>query len=346
MLGGEQSGHVIFADHATTGDGLLTAVRFLSLAATPRRDRRRARRARCGSSRRCSSTSRCATRTSSTPRPTSGRQSRTAETELGDSGRVLVRASGTEPLVRVMVEAETRGAQPRAPCRGASPPSSRADPRPVPRAGSALVRSTLMCGIVGYVGPDEALPIILEGLRRLEYRGLRLRGRRRVDGGLSVVKRAGKLAELERALARTAPPPARSGMGHTRWATHGAPTDRNAHPHLDCSGRVAVIHNGIIENFQSCAPGSRSDGHSSPRRPTPSRRAPHRGAVEPGGPRRRVRAAVRRSRAPTRSSSCSARRARAARRREGLLAARRGSRRRRDVLGVWHPGESSSGRRA
>jgi glutamine---fructose-6-phosphate transaminase (isomerizing) len=118
-----------------------------------------------------------------------------------------------------------------------------------------------MCGIVGYVGPDEALPIILEGLRRLEYRGYDSAGVALLDGGLSVVKRAGKLAELERALEETEPPGGTVGMGHTRWATHGAPTDRNAHPHLDCTGRVAVIHNGIIENFQGLRLRLEKDGH-------------------------------------------------------------------------------------
>ena len=106
-----------------------------------------------------------------------------------------------------------------------------------------------MCGIVGYVGPDEALPIILEGLRRLEYRGYDSAGVALIDRSLSVMKRAGKLGELEHALERTAPPTGTVGIGHTRWATHGEPNDRNAHPHVDCSGRIAVIHNGIIENF-------------------------------------------------------------------------------------------------
>jgi glucosamine--fructose-6-phosphate aminotransferase (isomerizing) len=106
-----------------------------------------------------------------------------------------------------------------------------------------------MCGIVGYVGPDEALPIILEGLRRLEYRGYDSAGVALIDGSLSVMKRAGKLGELEHALEQTAPPTGTVGIGHTRWATHGEPNDRNAHPHVDCSARIAVIHNGIIENF-------------------------------------------------------------------------------------------------
>src|ERR671914_2110517 len=118
-----------------------------------------------------------------------------------------------------------------------------------------------MCGIVGYVGPDEALPVVIEGLRRLEYRGYDSAGVAIVDGGLGVVKRAGKLAELERAL-DAGPPAGTVGMGHTRWATHGAPTDRNAHPHVDCSGRIAVIHNGIIENFQSLRARLEKDGHA------------------------------------------------------------------------------------
>jgi glutamine---fructose-6-phosphate transaminase (isomerizing) len=106
-----------------------------------------------------------------------------------------------------------------------------------------------MCGIVGYVGPEEALPIVLEGLRRLEYRGYDSAGVAVLDGSMTVVKRAGKLVELEGALDRDGHPAGKVAIGHTRWATHGAPTDRNAHPHVDCSGTVAVIHNGIIENF-------------------------------------------------------------------------------------------------
>ncbi len=119
-----------------------------------------------------------------------------------------------------------------------------------------------MCGIVGYVGPDEALPIILEGLRRLEYRGYDSAGVALIDGDLKVVKRAGKLGELESALRSEGAPAGTTGMGHTRWATHGAPTDRNAHPHLDCTGRIAVIHNGIIENFQGLKARLEKEGHT------------------------------------------------------------------------------------
>jgi len=118
-----------------------------------------------------------------------------------------------------------------------------------------------MCGIVGYVGPDQALPILIEGLRRLEYRGYDSAGVAVMDGGLTVVKRAGKLSELVAALGKRGAVTGRIGMGHTRWATHGPPTDRNAHPHVDCSGRIAVIHNGIIENFQALKERLAKGGH-------------------------------------------------------------------------------------
>src|SRR5215510_1148233 len=118
-----------------------------------------------------------------------------------------------------------------------------------------------MCGIVGYVGPDQALPIVLEGLRRLEYRGYDSAGVAVIDDGLSVVKREGKLSELEGALEVVGAVPGSVGMGHTRWATHGAPTDANAHPHTDCDARVAVIHNGIIENYGDLRTDLEKRGH-------------------------------------------------------------------------------------
>ena len=107
-----------------------------------------------------------------------------------------------------------------------------------------------MCGIVGYVGNRPALSIVLDGLRRLEYRGYDSAGVAVLaEGGQATAKRAGKLANLEKALADSPLPESTIGIGHTRWATHGGPTDRNAHPHLSADGKVAVIHNGIIENF-------------------------------------------------------------------------------------------------
>jgi glucosamine--fructose-6-phosphate aminotransferase (isomerizing) len=119
-----------------------------------------------------------------------------------------------------------------------------------------------MCGIVGYVGPDEALPILLEGLRRLEYRGYDSAGVAVLNDAVTVVKRAGKLAELEAKLEDDGAPRGTVGMGHTRWATHGPPTDTNAHPHVDCTGQVAVIHNGIIENFQALKDDLVKAGHT------------------------------------------------------------------------------------
>ena len=105
-----------------------------------------------------------------------------------------------------------------------------------------------MCGIVGYVGPRQATPILLEGLRRLEYRGYDSAGVAVQNGrGLGVVKLAGRVAGLCHQL-ETEPLSGTSGIAHTRWATHGAPTQRNAHPHVDCHGRIALVHNGIIEN--------------------------------------------------------------------------------------------------
>jgi glucosamine--fructose-6-phosphate aminotransferase (isomerizing) len=107
-----------------------------------------------------------------------------------------------------------------------------------------------MCGIVGYVGDKQAQDVVVEGLRRLEYRGYDSAGIALVtDGRIAWRKRAGKLANLEKALADEPLPPSTTGIGHTRWATHGAPTDANAHPHLGATGRVALVHNGIIENF-------------------------------------------------------------------------------------------------
>ena len=119
-----------------------------------------------------------------------------------------------------------------------------------------------MCGIVGYTGPRSAGPILLEGLRRLEYRGYDSAGIALVteSGELFVEKLAGKLANLTTALLdRT--PNAGIGLAHTRWATHGRPNDLNAHPHVDCTGAITVIHNGIIENFRELRDGLEARGH-------------------------------------------------------------------------------------
>jgi glucosamine--fructose-6-phosphate aminotransferase (isomerizing) len=120
-----------------------------------------------------------------------------------------------------------------------------------------------MCGIVGYTGPRDAGPILMEGLRRLEYRGYDSAGIALVDGQgeLFVEKRAGKLGNLRTAIAERTPHAA-LGLAHTRWATHGRPNDVNAHPQVDCTGRITVIHNGIIENFQSLRDGLEARGHT------------------------------------------------------------------------------------
>src|SRR5256884_4874375 len=105
-----------------------------------------------------------------------------------------------------------------------------------------------MCGIVGYVGPREAAPVLVEGLGRLEYRGYDSAGVAVLNGGgVETRKLAGRIARL-RGLLVEAPVHGSCGIGHTRWATHGAPTERNAHPHTDCGGTLALVHNGIIEN--------------------------------------------------------------------------------------------------
>jgi glutamine---fructose-6-phosphate transaminase (isomerizing) len=119
-----------------------------------------------------------------------------------------------------------------------------------------------MCGIVGYIGPRQAAELLLEGLRRLEYRGYDSAGIAVVNGrGLKIMKAAGKLSVLESELTENMPQ-GTIGIGHTRWATHGAPTTTNAHPHTDQSGRIAVIHNGIIENAGSIRKALEQRGHT------------------------------------------------------------------------------------
>ena len=119
-----------------------------------------------------------------------------------------------------------------------------------------------MCGIVGYIGTNKAVPIILEGLKRLEYRGYDSAGLAVYcdDGELAVRRAKGKLRNLEDAI-RMNPVDGTFGIGHTRWATHGRPTEENAHPHRDCKGAVVVVHNGIVENYLALKQQLQSEGH-------------------------------------------------------------------------------------
>ncbi|MGZ4127057.1 MAG: glutamine--fructose-6-phosphate transaminase (isomerizing) [Actinomycetota bacterium] len=118
-----------------------------------------------------------------------------------------------------------------------------------------------MCGIIGVVGDEPALPVIMDGLRRVEYRGYDSAGVAVLDGGtIQVIRKAGKLDALDKELALHQVD-GTTGIGHTRWATHGGPTDANAHPHTDCTGRIAIIHNGIIENFLELRERLERDGH-------------------------------------------------------------------------------------
>ena len=242
VLGGEQSGHVIFREHATTGDGLLTAVRFLSLAAqrgsTVRELARvmrrypqvlmnvevrrpggagRGRRGLGGRARR--------------PRR-AGRRGPRAGARLGHraararDGRGRDRGPSRDADTRSDRRGSVRVARRRLSRRRASGRS----------AGTSLLGSASMCGIVGYVGPDEALPIIIEGSAGSSTAGTTRRASPSLDGELARGE-ARRQARRARggARGRRATRPGTVGMGHTRWATHGAPTDRNAHPHLDCT---------------------------------------------------------------------------------------------------------------
>ncbi len=119
-----------------------------------------------------------------------------------------------------------------------------------------------MCGIVGYAGPRRVVPVILEGLRRLEYRGYDSAGVVYLQDGKLIKHRCqGKLSNLEAIIDEAIVAPAHIGLGHTRWATHGAPTTENAHPHSDCTGNLVVVHNGIIENYNSLRDELKEKGH-------------------------------------------------------------------------------------
>ncbi len=118
-----------------------------------------------------------------------------------------------------------------------------------------------MCGIIGYIGSKPVVPVLIEGLRRMEYRGYDSAGVALVSPeGISLRRSAGKLANLENAI-RIEPVDGLYGVGHTRWATHGRPTEENAHPHRDCTGRIVVVHNGIIENYLELKKELQSQGH-------------------------------------------------------------------------------------
>src|ERR1700753_4030148 len=119
-----------------------------------------------------------------------------------------------------------------------------------------------MCGIIGYVGTRDVVPVVIEGLRKLEYRGYDSAGIAVVCGDdVEVVRAEGKLGNLEKKLADHKLE-GTFGMGHTRWATHGKPNENNAHPHRDCTGRIIVIHNGIIENFLPIKQQLQAAGHT------------------------------------------------------------------------------------
>ncbi|MGH8874092.1 MAG: glutamine--fructose-6-phosphate transaminase (isomerizing) [Acidimicrobiia bacterium] len=119
-----------------------------------------------------------------------------------------------------------------------------------------------MCGIVGYVGPRSAVDVLIPGLAKLEYRGYDSAGIAvQQPDGILVIRQAGRIADLERSIGEAPPPDGTTGIGHTRWATHGAPTTDNAHPHRDCTGRVIVVHNGIIENWAELRRELQGRGH-------------------------------------------------------------------------------------
>ena len=120
-----------------------------------------------------------------------------------------------------------------------------------------------MCGIVGYIGEKPVLPVLIDGLRRLEYRGYDSAGVAVVrDGEIEIRRSAGKLAQPRGRRSRSDPLDGEFGIGHTRWATHGRPTEENAHPHRDCTGRIVVVHNGIIENYLELKQRAAAEGHT------------------------------------------------------------------------------------
>src|SRR5579872_5589091 len=130
-----------------------------------------------------------------------------------------------------------------------------------PHSGTVQGGKRAVCGIVGYIGEREAAPILIDGLRRLEYRGYDSAGLAvQTDRGIVTRKLGGRVEGLATHIARL-PVHGTTGIAHTRWATHGAPTELNAHPHIDCEGRIALVHNGIIENADALRVALERSGH-------------------------------------------------------------------------------------
>ena len=162
---------------------------------------------------------------------------RAAEAKLGEDGRVVLRASGTEAVVRVMVEAADA-----AECE-------RLCDHLVDVVTAEIGGDSAMCGIVGYVGSRPCKELLLQGLERLEYRGYDSAGICLMNGQVDIVRRVGKVSVLRDAVGPDSHP-ATMGLAHTRWATHGGVIEANAHPIEACEGSgVTVVHNGIIENY-------------------------------------------------------------------------------------------------
>ena len=195
-----------------------------------------------------------------------------------------------------------------------------------------------MCGIIGYIGAKDVLPILIDGLRRLEYRGYDSAGVAVVaNGAIELRRSAGKLSRLEDVLA-TQPLQGDYGIGHTRWATHGRPTEENAHPHRDCTGRIVVVHNGIIENYLDLKRQLQQEGHTLRHRDRHrDRRAP--GRARESGRRARERGPARAAlhARPVRAGADLGRRPGQDRHRPQRPADRRRARRQRVLRRLRHP---------
>ena len=183
----------------------------------------------------------------------------------GGSGNYTVTATLEAPpgvtlsTTKVTVEIETGSVPPPPPT---PTPTHRARRRRNPSPSRPFQRGP-MCGIIGYTGPRPAAPILLDSLRRLEYRGYDSAGIAIIDaeGDVATVKNTNKVADLARQVEAEGTPSGTVGIGHTRWATHGRPSLENAHPHQDCTGRIHVIHNGIVENYRELRAELMARGH-------------------------------------------------------------------------------------